>query len=869
VKVVLDAFDEARLLTFDRSPVTGQATVEVAHEALLREWPRMRGWLDAARQDLRLHSALVAEVAEWENSNRDSDYLLTGSRLVRYDDWRPTSGIELTESESAFLERSLDRRAEERTREDARRAAELRLERRSGQRLRALVVVVSVAALVAAGLTLVAVNRSRQTAASQREARARELINASRVNLPTDPELAILLALEAIDATRTTGGGVTRAAEETLHEAVNAHRLIQTAPGSVDVVYLPDGTVLSGGEGARLWNPVSGDELVLGLGELASVAASSDGSLVATGSGSGHLTVWDAATGDRLQEFTRGGRPAHDRFIRDLVFSSDGALLGSASGSVSGDQAVRVWDVATGTEVASVERPNGAMWNILTEAPQLAFHPEGAYLAITGFRDEAARILNIETGGWERSLIAPDSPARGVRYLADGDRIATSAAYGSIDIWDTATAGHLFSIPVGSADTKVLFLDASPDGTKLVAGSNDGIIRVWNLPDSQGLPSMELVAPDHVTGIAFGPDGNRLASVTSDRLQLWDITVGGRGEVAALDGEGSMTAFSPDGTRLAARRGGDIVILSTSTWEQVALLDHRGTFSAETGPIGLAWSPNGTRIITSVPDGEPLVGPGRIQLWNATTGALVQNLGEGWQPHGDIAFGSGGAVAAAMCQRSTDGASWESPAQVWDATSGKELFVVPIADCGAAVDVDPAGRLLAIQLEGRDEVQVWDIETGSRVGAVPHGPGSVGATRFSPDGSRLLTAGIDWTAKVWDMTTFEPLLTLEGHAGGITEAVWTPDGTTVVTGGADGTVRLWDADTGDVRLVLTGHRGPVRGLSVNPDGTRLASSGTDGVVRVWAIDLDDLIEIAESRLTRAPSRAECEAYRFDVCSGQT
>jgi WD40 repeat protein len=506
------------------------------------------------------------------------------------------------------------------------------------------------------------------------------------------------------------------------------------------------------------------------------------------------------------------------------------------------------------------------MWSFLGETPQLAFHPDSAHLAITGFQEEAARILNVATGEWDQELVGAGSPARGVRYLADGTRIATSAAYGSIALWDTATGGHLFSVTLESAAARLLLFDVSPDGSKLAATSDDGSIRVWNLQDNQGPPAMRLHASDIPMGIAFSPDGRQLAGVTADELGIWNVTSEGRGEVIALEGGGSMTAFSPDGSLLAARQGGDVVVLHTATWEQVARLDHGGSSSTDAGPRGVAWSPDGDRIATTAGDDVPIPGPGRIQVWSAETGSLLRTLSDVSQPQGDIAFGAGGRIAAALCERSVDGLSWGSPAKVWDADTGDELFVVPAADCGDAVDLDPAGRLLAIQIEEGEEVQLWNLDTGALTGAVPHAPGSGGGVRFSPDGSQLVTAGTDWTAKVWDVTTFEQVLVLEGHRGVVTQAVWSPDGETIVTGATDGTVRLWDAETGEVRLVLSGHEGGLVSLSVSPDGTRLASSGVDGALRVWAIDLDELIAIAESRLSRTPTEAECEAYGFEVCS---
>ncbi len=158
---VLNAFGRNRLLSFDRDPVTGDATVEVAHEALLREWERLAGWIDRHRTALRRHDTLTAAAEEWEAAGRDADYLVVGSRLTELEATIKDGTLQLTGRERAFLEASLDRRRTERAREAARWASSRRLERRARSRLvglgialLALIVVGGYAALVAAGSKL-------------------------------------------------------------------------------------------------------------------------------------------------------------------------------------------------------------------------------------------------------------------------------------------------------------------------------------------------------------------------------------------------------------------------------------------------------------------------------------------------------------------------------------------------------------------------------------------------------------------------------------------------------------------------------------------------------------------------------------------
>jgi WD40 repeat protein len=204
---------------------------------------------------------------------------------------------------------------------------------------------------------------------------------------------------------------------------------------------------------------------------------------------------------------------------------------------------------------------------------------------------------------------------------------------------------------------------------------------------------------------------------------------------------------------------------------------------------------------------------------------------------------------------------------VWDVNSAELVFEVPGTGCGRGLDIDPAGKLLSVQLgETVGNVQVWELDTGRRLPVdISHPPALRGAAEFDPARGRLLTAGADGRVRIWDVDSGESLMRLEEHDGAAESAVWSPDGAWIATGDAGGTIRLWDAATGDIRLRLPGHAGFVLSLSFSPDGRRLISSDDRGDVRVWAIDPDDLIELASERLTRDLTDAECDAYHFDEC----
>ncbi len=218
---VIDVFAGHRLIFLDRDPATRGPTVEVAHEALLRTWDRLRVWIDGAREDLRQHRRLATAAIDWETNGRDTSLLLRGSRLRQLQDWEGSTDLALSRDEQEYLAASVRQRELELADERARTVRERGLERRSLRRLRTLVAVLAAAALVAAGLTAVAVDRSRDAARHRDEATVAGLTGAVLSNLGT-PELSLLLALHAVNASLSIGEPVPAETVEALHWALQA-----------------------------------------------------------------------------------------------------------------------------------------------------------------------------------------------------------------------------------------------------------------------------------------------------------------------------------------------------------------------------------------------------------------------------------------------------------------------------------------------------------------------------------------------------------------------------------------------------------------------------------------------------------------------
>jgi DNA-binding SARP family transcriptional activator/class 3 adenylate cyclase/ABC-type glycerol-3-phosphate transport system substrate-binding protein len=214
---VIDTFGRHRLLSLDRDPTTRGPTVEVAHEALLRSWDRLRVWIDLYRDDLARHRRITAAARDWESSARDPGLLLRGRRLEDLRTWTASTELALSREEQEYLAASVREHDRELEEGRAQAARERALERRSVNRLRGLVAVLTVAALVAAGLTAVAANRAGEAERRSDEARVAALTGAALSNLVPDPELSLVLALHAVSLSASLDQPVPAEAVEALH----------------------------------------------------------------------------------------------------------------------------------------------------------------------------------------------------------------------------------------------------------------------------------------------------------------------------------------------------------------------------------------------------------------------------------------------------------------------------------------------------------------------------------------------------------------------------------------------------------------------------------------------------------------------------
>ncbi|MDX1616298.1 MAG: protein kinase [Candidatus Promineifilaceae bacterium] len=881
---VIDAFAAARLLTLDRDPLTRAPTVAVAHEALLGQWERLRGWLDESRDDVRLQQQLARAAGDWLAADADDSYLLRGARLAQFEAWADSGSLALTEQENDFLDASLAARQSRREAEEARRRRELevarqladtekaRAEAESGRaeeqaraahrlRRRAYILVGVLALAVVMALAAILFGRDARINASL--AQSRELAAASLLNQDTNPELALLLATQALSTAETNE------AEQALHLALLASRVRQRLVGHEEAIqrlaYSPDGRLIAlaahSENRATLWDAASGRLLhEFSVDWLWGVHFDSEGRrLAASGPGDNFtLAVWDTETGeqrDRLRlpvptarigfyalhpdwtqaalwlrddvpsvwDLEAGERlfdlPGHAGPV-ELEYSKDGRRLVSYDGARG---LVQVWDVRTGELIRSFE--SGYFIN------DHAVSPDGRRVALA---------VNAETAGWQVHVWDVDAPSG-----AAGPTVRMTGQIGTIRL-----------------------VDFSADGQMVASASRDGTSRVWDT--SSGETLLVLAHGAHVRSVAFHPEGHSLISGDLTGVaRIWDISAKGPAERVALQANQGLAwdaDLSPDGRTLVT--GGIARLWDLDTGEELRrLIGHRDEVTS------VAFHPNGGQVATSSIDGT-------ARVWDAATGEQLLTLAD----HDAASPSAGGLGGVLQVNYDPDGrrlvtAGADRTARIWDSESGKVLTVLEgHREALTTAVFSPDGRYVATGQESgvnisdgtqRTIVQIWDADTGQDLFSFDAGHGQrLWGLAFSTDGRFLVTSGTDNAAKIWALDfeagRAELAAELTSHTNTVVEVTFSPDGRLLATGTGDD-VRLWDvaslsdsaAEIEVVELLALPGGGT---MAFSPDGSELISGGRDGLMRVYLLDPAELLAVAQARLTRWWTENECRQY---------
>ena len=773
---VLEAFAAARLVTLDAD------RVEITHEALLRAWPRLRGWIEEDREELRGHQQLTEAATGWERAGQDPSLLYRGARLEQAAAWAAQPRLALTALDHRFVQAGLEQRDRQHALEAAR-----------GRRLRRLVAGLSALVLLAVAATGYALTERADVLAQRDIAVARDLGDQADRLRHTDTSLAARLSLAAYriaDTARSRGALV----------ASSSH---------------PRATLLTGHRYA-----------------VNTLAHSADGRLLATGGDDPELRLWDtsdpsrptpagrwplpaggvlaaAVTADRVHAVLADGTayswPLRGRSAPVTTRVSPGPVAAAAltSGAVGRllavagtDGTVRLWRPETSGRFSALGQASGA-----GSAHAVAFSPNGRLLAVAG-ADAELRLWTVDPA--RPGSLTEAGTAIGhlgaVRTLAFADSGRTLVSGGddeTVRLWDVTapdapTPGRVLSGHGGP----VRSVAVSPDGRTLASGGDDQTVWCWDL--AGGAVRSVLYQPTPVRAVTFAPEGGALVTgEVSAVVRRWQlpapVLTGHTGAVAAV-------AFA-HGADLLASGGADATV---RLWPTTPGQSPTQVLPAGTGPVytvALSGQVDDSALLAAAGDN------GRFQLWHRSG----QGRGARYLPAATVPAHASriNRVAFHPQRRLLATASSDRTVRLWDLTDPAR----------------PTPLTTLSQANGGHTNFVWGLA-------------------FSPDGQLLATVGEDYKARLWDVSrpgTTRLVSTLVGHFNGVNAVAFHPGGRLLATASSDRTVRLWDlADPGSpvLRTTLTGHASHVEAVGFSPDGRLLASTSTDATVRLWELAPD-------------------------------
>lgn len=802
---VLDVLTENRLLT------VGGETVEVAHEALLREWPRLRGWLEHDAEARRVHRHITLAARDWDAGGRDPGELYRGARLASAIDFAAEHGDALNELERLFLDEA--RMVSER---DALRS------RRMNRRLRAQLAGALVALVVAAVAGIVALDQRSDARDAATVADAQRLGAQALTDDRLDRALLLARAGVELDDSVATRGNLLAT-------------LLRVQPGSLGA--LSDVRDV----------------------EIYTVAVSPRGDRIAVGDAFGEIRVFDAATRRRTATYR-----LRQGLVQRMVFSPDGVLLAVTSLKTSdGSTGLDLFDARSLARRGHVPLPRvpGAT-DFVGASPVFAANGRDLLVLEIPFPkgQEVLRRVDASSGTVVGRPFRLRATALDPVTTSDRTRVLVTSAQDDVTYeLDTADLRVVRRHPAGGAA-----LALHPDDRTLALASKDGAVRLLDLRSSR----VRRLAGRHrgaVSRMAFSPVRNTLLAVgDSGELSVWDlykgelterfdahagsaeglaVTVDGRTAISSgIDGRVALwdltqrrrvirsvplrkrfatddftprgVAVSPDDQTLAVTQSdGAVDLLDTGTLERRAALPGGGGAA-----LALDFSPDG-RLVAVAGD------HGRVTLWDARTLAPEGRLAglHGWTQA--VAFSPDGRLVAA------GDVNVEHPLlRIWDvrrrAPTGFRAKLPP-----NALAFSPDGRLLAAAA-GERGTEIRDVRT-ARLVARPRSGELARSVAFSPDGRLLFVGLFDGSGQFFSTHDWRPVgAPIRGQGQRLLNALFTPDGRTLATSSADGTVLLWDVKTRrPLGSPLTVERDVFVAAALSRDGAYLYALpfGTKGV----------------------------------------